>query len=417
VHVRPFDKERDREATQRIWLECGWLEPGEDDQLKAMDIFVDSGPALVAELEGKAECLVCTAPGTLRHQHAELPFSSVTAVTTSRIARKRGLAGRLTARGIATSVARGALVSGLGIFDQGYYDLLGYGSGTYEHIVRFDPAHLRIDHRPGIPCRLTGDDWQAVHASRVRRRQGHGAVSFDAPQITHCEVIWGKKGFGLGYRDPASGELTHHFWCRADEVENGPYRIAWMSYRSREQFLDLMALVASLGDQVHQVQMVEPAGVQLQDLLDKPLRQQSMSRQSKVEMGTRAVAYWQMRICDLAGCLERTELACGPLRFNLRLRDPIERFLAEDDGGVDHAWRGVGGDYVVTLGPSSSAEPGTNASLPTLEASVGAFTRLWLGVRPASGLAVTDDLSGPPELLAALELALRLPAPHPDWDF
>jgi hypothetical protein len=123
-------------------------------------------------------------------------------------------------------------------------------------------------------------------------------------------------------------------------------------------------------------------------------------------------AYWQVRMCDLAGCLERTHLRGDVVRFNLALSDPIERFL--DD---DAAWRGLSGDYVITLGPSSGAEIGADANLPTLAASVGAFTRMWLGVRPASGLAVTDMLSGPPELLETLDWALRLPDPKPDWDF
>jgi len=32
-------------------------------------------------------------------------------------------------------------------------------------------------------------------------------------------------------------------------------------------------------------------------------------------------------------------------------------------------------------------------------------------------LAVTTDLTGPPELLAALDRAVRLPPPRPGWDF
>ena len=99
------------------------------------------------------------------------------------------------------------------------------------------------------------------------------------------------------------------------------------------------------------------------------------------------------------------------VRFNLCLDDPIERYL---NGGT---WRGVGGDYVVTLGGESHAAPGGEVALPTLAASVGAFTRLWLGVRPATGLAVTDDLAGPPDLLAQLDRVLCLPEPKPDWDF
>jgi len=38
-------------------------------------------------------------------------------------------------------------------------------------------------------------------------------------------------------------------------------------------------------------------------------------------------------------------------------------------------------------------------------------------VRPATGLAVTDELEGPQELLEELAWVLRLPDPKPDWDF
>jgi len=119
-----------------------------------------------------------------------------------------------------------------------------------------------------------------------------------------------------------------------------------------------------------------------------------------------------MRICDLHGCLEHTHLRGDTVRFNLTLEDPIATVLDPKT-----SWRGVGGEYIVTLGPRSWAETGKDASLPTLKASVGAFTRLWLGVRPASGLAVTDDLSGPPDVLARLDWVLRLPEPKPEWDF
>ncbi len=69
------------------------------------------------------------------------------------------------------------------------------------------------------------------------------------------------------------------------------------------------------------------------------------------------------------------------------------------------------------FGQNSCAERGRSGSLPVLKASVGAFTRLWLGVRPATGLAITDVLSGPLDLLEQLDEALRLPTPVNDWDF
>ncbi|MDE2729636.1 MAG: hypothetical protein OXI19_16540, partial [Gemmatimonadota bacterium] len=120
----------------------------------------------------------------------------------------------------------------------------------------------------------------------------------------------------------------------------------------------------------------------------------------------RGDGYWQARICDLEACMAKTHLDGPTTRFNLALEDPIEKHL-----DADAPWRGLTGEYVVTLGPESSAVAGADPTLSTLTASVGAFTRMWLGVRPATGLAVTDDLDGSPELLSALDRTLRLPVP------
>jgi hypothetical protein len=278
--------------------------------------------------------------------------------------------------------------------------------------VGFDPARLRVKVKARVPRRIGVEDWEAAHASRLARQRRHGAVSFLAPEASRAEMMTTSKGFGLGYYDGPNGELTHHLWCSNRGGENGPYSVVWMSYQGKDQFLELMALLKSLGDQVRLVRMAEPPGIQLQDLIAQPFKQRQISEKSRFETGVRAFAYWQMRVCDLAGCLARTHLPGEPLRFNLRLADPIVDYLGEGA-----PWPGVGGEYVVTLGPTSAAEPGSDAALPTLEATVGAFTRVWLGVRPATGLAVTDDLAGPPTLLKALDRALRLPDPRPDWDF
>jgi len=46
-----------------------------------------------------------------------------------------------------------------------------------------------------------------------------------------------------------------------------------------------------------------------------------------------------------------------------------------------------------------------------------AFSRLWLGVRSATSLSWTDELSGSPDLLAKLDHILCLPSPASDWDY
>jgi hypothetical protein len=85
--------------------------------------------------------------------------------------------------------------------------------------------------------------------------------------MTQADMLWSENGFGLGYIDAASGKLTHHFWCSTKAVGNGPYTIRWMSYQTKKELLELLALLKQLGDQVHSVKLYEPPGIQLQDFL------------------------------------------------------------------------------------------------------------------------------------------------------
>src|ERR687887_1055244 len=117
--IRDYDPGRDKEAAHRIWREVGWLEKGKEE---GMDLLVEAGRALVGEAQGEAECLVLTAAGTMKYLSEDLPVSCVTGVTTSRVARKQGLASRMAAKAVAQDAAKGALVSLLGAFEQGYYN-------------------------------------------------------------------------------------------------------------------------------------------------------------------------------------------------------------------------------------------------------------------------------------------------------
>jgi hypothetical protein len=151
----------------------------------------------------------------------------------------------------------------------------------------------------------------------------------------------------------------------------------------------------------------------MQDLLAKPLAAGRVTEGSRYANRIRTGAYYQFRMLDLPGCLAQTRLpSTTTLRLNLTLTDPIEAYLPDDA-----PWRGCGGKYVLSLGEASSAESGEDRSLPMLNATVNAFTRLWLGVQPATGLAYTDRLEAPDGLLRALDRTLRLPQPDADWGF
>ena len=410
VRSRAYDAAKDKEAVHRIWREAGWID--KDRQEQAIDLFLGCSRGLVADANGEAESVVATVPGTLRYLNEDLPLSAVTGLATGRIARKRGLAKILLAEALSEDAADGVLLSALWAFEQGFYDHLGYGSGGYEHSVAFDPCDLKIRRDLRMPRRITSSDWELVHASRLVRMRGHGSCSLCPSDTTRADMLWPSNGFGLGYCEGVTGELTHHLWFEAREMDHGPFCVVWATYRTTDQLLDLLALIKSFGDQVHLVEMREPQGIQFQDFLKRPFRWRRISEKSKFENSMHASAWWQVRMCDLFGCLERTFLKGQEVRFNLQLSDPIDRFL-----GDGSPWRGLAGDYVVSLGPSSGSEPGMDPGLPTLAASVGAFTRMWLGVRPATGLAVTDQLSGSAELLEELDWVLRLPDPSPDWVF
>ena len=406
---RPYDPDRDRNAVERIWREVGWIES--DDQAKTLDVFLESGRTLVAELGGEAECMVNTDPGQLRYLQVDLSACCVTGVTTSRIARRQGLASSLLASSLAASAQEGAAVAALGVFDQGFYDRLGFGSAGYERWCMFDPSQLAVDITPRIPRRLTEEDWEAVHRNRLVRHRTHGALSLLPAQHTRAEMQWSENGFGLGYAD-GSGELTHHLWVVSGKNESGPYRVGWMAYKAKAEALELLALLRNLGDQVYWIRMHEPPGIQLQDLLRKPFRSRRVTGSSKNEHRMNASAYWQLRVLDLAGCIEQVHAPAEPVEFNLVLDDPIAGLLPESA-----SWRGIGGEYTVRLGRESSIRHGFSQELDTLRASAAAFSRMWLGVRSPSELSWTDALSGSDELLTRLDQVLRLPAPSSDWDF
>jgi hypothetical protein len=411
---RPYEPVRDLSGVTRIWREVGWID-GSDEQADALAALLSVGHTVVADLDGGVECAVHRAPGSMRYGQGasarDLDLSVITAVTTGLVARRQGLAGALVAESLADAASDGAAVATLGIFDQGYYDRYGFGSGTYDHIVSFDPATLDVTIPTRPPIRIGAGDHREVYDLLLRRSRGHGSVVLGLPELIAHDLSSMKGLKGLGFRDPA-GRLTH---CLIGSMTGhfGPLTVEWLIHEQPHQLLELLGLLKALGDQVRSVTIKhEPPGVQLQDLVVEPMRQLELA---KLGTGARPLhTAWSMvqwRILNLAACIA----ACSPpgtdLTFGLRLHDPLgER--------SDAPGPGIGGEYTVHLGHESGVATGLpGGSTPVLEASVGAFTRLWLGVRPASGLALTDQLAGPPDLIESLDLAFRLFPPLPDWPY
>lgn len=407
--VRPYDPEHDAEFIERILLEVGWRKPSERAAEKAArEAFQSASDAFVAELSGEPECYVTTMHGDYDYRGERLAFSGVTGVVTSRVARKQGLASRTTARALAACAEGGSVVAGLGIFDQGFYDKLGFGTGAYEHFVRVDPASLTVPYCRRAPVRLTTEDVPEMHAARLARLRRHGSVSITPEEFSGMVAANSELGFGLGFRDEQSGDLTHHLWVHTDNGEEGPYRVIWTAYRTVAQFVELLGLLRNLGDQVYVFWLAEPAGVQLQDFIDRPLRRRRERRKGDFETTNSATAVFQYRMLDVEQALAAAARRRALPRFLMRVDDPASRYLHDHDG-----WRGVAGDYEV--GETGAARVEGGRAKPDVVIGVGDLTRAWSGVVPFTTLRDIRRVEAGDELAAALDDAFAGTPPRTDW--
>lgn len=406
--IRTFDYEQDLADVKRIWKEVGWVV--EDNEVAQLDDFFAVGQTWVAEVDGTIECSVHAVPADIQIHQTRLSMLAVTAVTTSHLGRGRAFAQRLTARQLARAQGKGTALAALGMFDQGFYDKLGFGTGGYEQQFSFDPAQLRVPvpERPAV--RLTLDDSADMHACLLNRHRQHGSVSLHSPRLFRSELGFDDKAFGLGFRSD-EGELTHFLWLDPGAaLEHGPYRVRYMGYQEGQQCLELLGLLKSLSDQVYSVNLIEPADCQLQVMLDRPMRHSQVSRASEFASHSKSLAWWQARVLNLAPCVEALAEASDQVSFQVQLIDPLSTY--ERRAGLAGYWR-------VQLGPNAGAEPCTegHTGLPKLKMTVNTMTRLLLGVGSASSLALSDGLEGDRGFLHELDLAIRVHSPVTGWDF
>ena len=409
--IRPY-KPSDLDQCLRIFKEVGWME-GKDHDKDIFAAYISDADSLVAELNGEVEVFVVTRSGNTLYQDVELPLSCVTGVVTSRVARQQGLASKVTARAIAEGAVRGAAVSMLGMFDQGFYEKFGYGSTIYHRESTFDPANLRVPRLTRPPIRLNKDDADAMHDCRCRRKRYHGGCNLDGAGETAATTIWHdgeQNAFGLGFKDD-DGKLTHFLWMKS-KAEHGPYSVWFTGWETHEQLLELLSVLKSLSDQVHGVRMSDPPRLQMQDFLDRPLATQRARKGGDFDSAVLSQVWLQNRIVDLPACIGAMKLLGDSVSFNLAMSDPIESYLEDGSG-----WNGVGGDWIVCLGEESSAKMGCDNSLPTATATVNDLSRLWFGSASAEAVALTGNFNASTELIGQIDTIVRLPVPIADWDF
>jgi predicted acetyltransferase len=406
--VRPYET-KDLKQSLRIFHEIGWME-GKDTDKDIFNAYIDGGASFVAELSGEVEVFVVTRTGACRYLNSDIPFSAVTGVATSRVARQQGLAGKVAVHAIAESANNGAAMSMLGIFDQGYYDKFGFGNTVNHRIATFDPAYLKAPRLTRAPKRLSKDDAKAMHDCRCRRKRYHGGCTLNGAGETLATTIWEEKSFGLGFENK-KGELTHFLWIKPKAV-HGPYNVWFSSWETHEQLIELLSVLKSLSDQVHGIRMADPPHLEMQDFLSRPLATHRARRGGDFDSDVVSQIWMQCRILDLPACVDAMKLCGEPVAFNLKLADPIEKYLKDASG-----WKGIGGNWVIRLGDTSTATRGCDESLETISCSVNDFSRIWFGSSTAEAVSVTGGFKASEKLIQAIDRIVCIPAPIVDWDF
>src|SRR5690606_37774862 len=147
--------------------------------------------------------------------------------------------------------------------------------------------------------------------------RGHAGVALDPPEILRAEYAWADPPvIALGFRDD-DGRLTACF-VASNKDEHGPLKVHIMGWETDEDLLDLLGLFRSLSDQVQRIELVEPHSIQLQDLIDKPVRGHEPHEVGPPPLGS-ALAWYQVRVLDLPVCVSARHWPGPPVEFDLVL--------------------------------------------------------------------------------------------------
>ena len=414
--ILPFDFERDMGDVLQTWSETGWFE-GEERQEKQIRAFFEAndGRSVVGQIAGRTESVTHRTLGFMRYDQSEIPAGGITAVTTSRIARKRGLASRGTARSVAHLGDEGAAVALLGMFEQGFYDRFGFGVGPYENEVYVYPGALNVPVDYRTPERFDlEEDIEEVHAAMVTRYLPHGGLVIGGERSTSAGLQIDDEVRVFGYR--TDGAISH-FVAVTSKGEHGPDRIIQWAYATQTQCLELLRMVQEWGDQVDLVRFTEPRWMQAQDLIVHPGHEFRRTGGSKAESRIDADAWWQLRILDLQTCIRAMRPSDEAFSVSVQVSDPIDRHLR--DGGYEGSWTSLEGTWNLRFGETNRAEriEGIAPGDADVVTSVGALSRWWFGVVPASTLAVLGEIEADPDVLTSLDrLTAHLPKPQIGWD-
>ncbi|MDD5220189.1 MAG: hypothetical protein PHV11_06465 [Candidatus Bipolaricaulis sp.] len=150
VEIREYRPAQDFEACRRAWTESGWVDGAKNEE--AFRLLTESARSVVGTLGGSAECLVNVHPATLRYLDGDIRLACVTDVTTSRVVRRQGLAGRVTARALAEEALAGTPSRRSACLSRDSTTASDSEAGRTRHGARWIRLSSRSSARRGSPC-------------------------------------------------------------------------------------------------------------------------------------------------------------------------------------------------------------------------------------------------------------------------
>lgn len=337
-----------------------------------------------------------------------LPVMGLGTVAIAPTHRKQGLAARLVSSALQEARGRGDLASALYPFRASFYARLGYGMAgeAQQFLIPPDalpdaPERLRVELADGdavrAEVRALYDQWAAGQTGQVERPERVWQEMYAAPNRAL-----------VAYRSPEGRvEGYAQVWYRVDlppterflEVEE----LAWTSTPARR---GLYAWLGSLGDQWRQLLLRSLPSHRLADWLGELRLPAAPAPGWGLWFPTAALLTGPMfRLLDLPGAWAQRPVAPDA---------SVEAVLEVEDEQLEEnrgAWR------LQLAGGRATLERGAGGGgAIRLRLGISTLSRLFIGALSpsnalAAGLATSD---GPPERLAELERALRLPEP---WTF
>jgi len=215
----------------------------------------------VAELDGQVVGSLVLYPLEVWIRGQKVPFTGIGSVCVSPEHRRRGVADVMMRSTLRELRQRGRALSGLYAWRGSYYSKFGYGVAEYVHQLSVSPSNLPTSDESRWVRRSMLPDRPGVQALYDRiAQQGHLAVQRSLEWWT--QRLWTYPGDWIVYEGRRRGQIEGYLYYEVDHSK-GPFDldIALTEFvaATPAAHRGLIGYLASLADQVNEIQYVAPA--------------------------------------------------------------------------------------------------------------------------------------------------------------